>query len=53
MIVYVYDKTTNEKKYVNKNVCAIVSTPYSFLLTDNKTTITVPKENVKLTVYGF
>ena len=53
MIVYVYNKHTNEKLDVINNVRNIVSLRYSFKLHVNGEIITIEKNDKKLVVYGF
>lgn len=52
MIVYVYDKVTNEKKRAIKDITFILSKTDEFIAVSTKDEIHIPKEGIKLVVYG-
>ena len=53
MIVYIYNKETNQKLNVYKNVTTVTSTKNFFQLVREDNVIAVDKDNIKLVVYGF
>lgn len=55
MIVYVYDKECNVKYATYKNVTEIISKDDCYIIyqKENDTTTGIPKEGVKIVVYGF
>ena len=52
MIVYIYDKKTNEKKESFKNVYRISSNKDNFKIHDEEGEKNISKQGVKLVVYG-
>ena len=52
MIVYVYDKTTNEKKKAYKGITFLLSKSDEFICVSTDEEIHIPKEGIKLVVYG-
>ena len=52
MILYVYDKTTNEKKKAYKDITFLLSKKDEFIAVSNEEEIHIPKEGIKLVVYG-
>lgn len=55
MIVYVYDAFTNEKLRTFKGVTEIHQKPLSYILYLKQEDITVgiPRQDIKLMIYGF
>lgn len=53
MIVYIYNKKTDQKLTTYKGVTSVTSGERFFHLTKKDQVITVDKDNVKLVVYGF
>lgn len=53
MIVYVYDKKTNEKVETIKDVFRVSANKDNFVVHNNGETINIPKKGIKLVVYGF
>lgn len=52
MVVYVYNKKTNEKVETFKNVTGVISDKEEFLIIMEETK-KVKKKGIKLVVYGF
>lgn len=54
MLVYIYDKKTNEKLETFKNCMGIISDKKKFLIiTEDDKTKEIEKKAIKLVVYGF
>lgn len=53
MIVYVYNKETNEKRVTLKGVTQVVSATNVFHVYQGEEMVDIPKVNIKLVVYGF
>lgn len=53
MIVYVYDKKTDEKRATLKGVTQVVSAANVFHVYQGEDMTNIPKVNIKLVVYGF
>lgn len=53
MIVYIYDKRTNEKKESYNDVYRIASNEKEFIVHTPEGKETIQKKGIKLVVYGF
>lgn len=53
MIVYVYNKESNTKISTFKNVDKVESTAGRFVLWTGLIPMNVPKDNIKIVIYGF